>query len=416
MSCVDQVSAGEALLSLGWQISANQYRLVHLAAEFDEGLEWWRQGVASAALWISQRLQVQSATAREWIRVGHELRYLPLIDAAWAAQDISYAKVRILTRWADEGNEHELLTLARERSANRLSAAIAKSLADGGESDDERDERLHEARSFTTWTDGDGMTVMRVVLPPSVSKPVVAAIDELVRKIAATSLDDGEAISQPSADDFCRPYVVEQATQVAQGGRDPSADGSGGPEVATPPRNVASVSGEATQRLGATLRDLRRRWQPAPGGQDAWVNPSLAQQRADAFVALFLGFDVGLVTEVVFHVRGDGITFDDGTPTTKSAVMRLLDQSFVRLLIHDAKRRPINASGRQRLPTARQRRVVMEAHGHECVDCQSTDLVELDHNPPWERTRRTVIDELEPRCAPCHRARHRFDAKLPQSS
>ena len=146
MSCVDQMSAGEALLSLGWQISANQYRLVHLAAEFDEGLEWWRQGVASAALWISQRLQVQSATAREWIRVGHELRYLPLIDAAWAAQDISYAKVRILTRWADEGNEHELLTLARERSANRLSAAIAKSLADGGESDDERDERLHEAR------------------------------------------------------------------------------------------------------------------------------------------------------------------------------------------------------------------------------------------------------------------------------
>jgi hypothetical protein len=43
------------------------------------------------------------------------------------------------------------------------------------------------------------------------------------------------------------------------------------------------------------------------------------------------------------------------------------------------------------------------------VDCQSTDLLELDHNPPFERTGRTLTHELEPRCAPCHRARHRHD-------
>lgn len=373
----------EELMALGWEINANQYRLVHLAARFDEELEWFRRGLKSASHWIAQQLEIQSSTAREWIRVGHALRHLPLIDAALAAQEISYAKARILTRWAGPDNEERLLALALERSADRLSTAIARSLADDGETDEERDARLHEARSVTTWTDGDGMTIVRVVLAPSVAKPVVAAVDELVRRIARTPLDDTA---------------------------DPSADASDGPSVAV---HVTESDGNASvneqDSLPTTLRELRRRWQPAD--IDDRVIPSLAQQRADAFVALFMGLPVDLTTEVVVHVRGDGTTFDDGTPTTDHAILRQLDHAFIRLLIHDAERRPVNASSRRRHPTTRQRRVVMEAHRHECVDCQSTDLLELDHNPPWRQTLHTVTDELEPRCAPCHRARSRFDSR-----
>ena len=156
-------STGEELMALGWEINANQHRLVHLAARFDEELEWYREGLTSAARWIADRLQIEPSTAREWIRVGHSLRYLPLIDAAFAAQEISYAKARIVSRWADADNEARLLELARERSASRLSVAIARFLAGSGETDEERDLRLHDERSFSTWTDGDGMTVVRAV-------------------------------------------------------------------------------------------------------------------------------------------------------------------------------------------------------------------------------------------------------------
>ena len=156
------------------------------------------------------------------------------------------------------------------------------------------------------------------------------------------------------------------------------------------------------------LRELKRQWQP--DDDDGFVMPSLAQQRADAFVLLFLGKNIELTTEVVIHVRGHGTTFDDGTPVTDSAVCQRLDESFVRLLLHDIEGRPIDASNRRRHPTTRQKRVGLEAHNHECVDCQSPDLIELDHNPPYEQTRHTVTTELEPRCAPCHRARHRREA------
>ena len=395
------MSAADELATLGREINANQYRAVHLAARFDEELEWFRQGHRSASSWIASNLQLQTSTAREWLRVGHALRYLPSIDAAFAAHEISYAKVRVLTRWADEGNEDLLLELARERTAGRLTVAIAKVLADDGETDAERDVRLHEERSLTTWTDGDGMTVVRIVLAPSVAKPVIAAVDELVRRIAETPID---ATEDPVASE----HVDAPGVGVDEGERNASADAFGEPSVSESPLNVASEPGNATDALPATLRDLRRRWQPVQS--DDWTFPSRAQQRSDAFVALFLGCDVSLVTEVVLHVRGDGITFDDGTPTTSDAVVRQLDDAFIRALIHDAEGRPINASRRQRHPTTRQKRVVMEAHGHECVDCQSSDLLEFDHNPAFHQTRRTVVEELELRCAPCHRARHRSSA------
>ena len=400
------LSAWEELEALGWAINANQYRVVHLAARFDEELEWYRLGHRSASAWIASQLQIQTSTAREWIRVGHALRHLPSIDAAFAAHEISYAKVRIVTRWADDDNESLLLELARERNASRLSLAIARAFADGGETDAERDTRLHEERSLTTWTDGDGMTVVRIVLAPSVAKPVVAAVDEMVRRIAQTPLDATKVPDGPAASERCDQPVT--AAVADDGAQTPSAGAFGRPSVSEPSPTVAPVPETAADSLPATLRDLRRRWQPSDA--DDWRIPSLTQQRADAFVALLLGCDIDLTTEVVLHVRGDGITFDDGTPTTSHAVLRQLDETFIRLLIHDAERRPINASRRQRHATTRQKRVVMETHGHECVDCQSTDLLELDHNPAFQQTRHTVVEELEPRCAPCHRARHRTAA------
>jgi 5-methylcytosine-specific restriction endonuclease McrA len=87
-------------------------------------------------------------------------------------------------------------------------------------------------------------------------------------------------------------------------------------------------------------------------------------------------------------------------------VERIAPRSFLRALIHDAEGRPINASGRQRHPTARQKRVVRE-RDRACVDCGSTEFLEYDHDPPYEVTKHTVVAELKPLCWNCHHRRHR---------
>lgn len=132
---------------------------------------------------------------------------------------------------------------------------------------------------------------------------------------------------------------------------------------------------------------------------------TLAQQHADALATLLSEGAGQIDTEIVLHVRSDGSTCDDGTPITDTALADLVPEAFVRALVHDAEGRPINASARQRHPTVRQRRVVKE-RDRACIDCGRHAILHYDHNPPFEDTGHTVIDELELRCAPCHRQRH----------
>jgi len=149
---------------------------------------------------------------------------------------------------------------------------------------------------------------------------------------------------------------------------------------------------------------VRRNGPDASADAPRW--PSVAQQRADALVEVVRGGGAAVLTEVVLHVRGDGCTLDDGTPIAGTVVERIAPTAFLRALIHDAESRPINASSRRRHPTTRQRRVVHE-RDRCCVDCGSTLLLECDHDPPYERTQRTVVGELLERCANCHHRRHR---------
>lgn len=145
--------------------------------------------------------------------------------------------------------------------------------------------------------------------------------------------------------------------------------------------------------------------------------PSLGRQRASALVDLVTTGEVTnagsdrqgrsrVNTEVIVHVRGDGVSLHDGTPLADSVVAGLIDTAFIRVLIHDAENRPVNASTRRRHPTVRQKRVVDEQQPR-CVDCGGTELLEYDHEPDYQITKRTHTDEIARRCPRCHTLRHR---------
>jgi hypothetical protein len=161
---------------------------------------------------------------------------------------------------------------------------------------------------------------------------------------------------------------------------------------------AAAVDAEVLRReaphASADASEARGRW------------PTVPQQPADALVDLLEGGGAAVATEVVVHVRGDGCSLDDGSPIAESVVERIAPSSFLRALIHDANARPINASGRHRHPSARQRRVVRE-RDKACVDCGATEFLQYDHDPDFEDSHRTLVEELKLRCWPCHRARHR---------
>ncbi len=179
----------------------------------------------------------------------------------------------------------------------------------------------------------------------------------------------------------------------------PDPDGMLAGFIRLPPAEAQAL----TTSIDSEVVRCRPRLDASADASERW--PTIAQQRADALIRLMTTGGSALMTELVLHVRGDGCTFDDGTPIAESFMEQIAPMSFIRALIHDAEGRPINASGRQRHPTIRQQRVVTEKY-RACVDCGSTEFLQFDHEPDYATSSRTLVDELRLRCWTCHRQRH----------
>lgn len=134
--------------------------------------------------------------------------------------------------------------------------------------------------------------------------------------------------------------------------------------------------------------------------------PTDAQQRADALVGLITepGEVPEVSAEVVVHVTAGGNALDDGTPVSDHAVTRMLPDSFVSLLLHDAERQPIDASPRRRFPTRRQRRVIDQRSPHcSHPGCHATRFLQYDHIDAYTSGGPTVIANLQRLCGPHNR-------------
>lgn len=111
----------EELASLAAHLHAGMCRWLELVAELDR-----RGGLAgcTTAEWLAWRCGLMPRTAREHVRVAGRLVELPRIRAAFAVGELSYAKVRALTRIAEPESEKELLELAGELTAAQLERAV----------------------------------------------------------------------------------------------------------------------------------------------------------------------------------------------------------------------------------------------------------------------------------------------------
>ena len=108
------------IVELAAQIHAATCRWLELVAEFDRREGWSSWGCKSCAHWVAWRCAISPVAAREHVRVARALAELPLIRAAFARGELSYSKVRALTRVAGIQREEELLSMARHATAAQL--------------------------------------------------------------------------------------------------------------------------------------------------------------------------------------------------------------------------------------------------------------------------------------------------------
>src|SRR5204863_7705364 len=90
---------GDEIAELSAHLEAATARLLDLVREFD-AREGWNTGFRSCAAWLSWRVGLDPGAARERVRVARALGTLPLLAAALSRGEVSYAKVRAVTRGA----------------------------------------------------------------------------------------------------------------------------------------------------------------------------------------------------------------------------------------------------------------------------------------------------------------------------
>ena len=113
LSMEEIAAMGEAIAETAAIIDVATHRFLSQLREFDRVDGWHRAGALSCAHWLSWRVGMDLGAAREKVRVAKALAELPLIDDALRKGEISYSKVRAMTRVATKENEGDLLVMAR---------------------------------------------------------------------------------------------------------------------------------------------------------------------------------------------------------------------------------------------------------------------------------------------------------------
>ena len=213
------VRLGDQIAELSARIDAANYELLCQLREFDRRYGW--EGWRSCAHWLNWRTGLDLGAAREKLRVAGALVNLNHIAAAMARGQLSYSKVRALTRVATPATEARLLAVALSATASHVERLVRGWRRADRDALPDAEQVLLASRSLSMQVDEDGMVVLRGRLPAEVGAVLLRAVEAALEQVPAPADGDDPTIAQRRADALG--LVAESALA---GGLDPgnSAD------------------------------------------------------------------------------------------------------------------------------------------------------------------------------------------------
>src|SRR5437879_966829 len=166
---------GDEIAELSAHLDAATARLLELIREFDARGSW-NTGFRSCAAWLSRRVGLDLGAARERVRVARALGTLPLLAEALACGELSYAKVRALTRVATRETEARLLGVGRAGTAAHVERIVRGWRCVDRRAEAREAKHRHTSRALRVYQDEDGMVVVRGRLEPEVGALFLQAL------------------------------------------------------------------------------------------------------------------------------------------------------------------------------------------------------------------------------------------------
>jgi Domain of unknown function (DUF222)/HNH endonuclease len=210
---VELEQLGDEIAELSVHLEAATARLLELIREFD-ARGGWGNGFRSCAHWLSWRVGLDLGAARERVRVARALATLPRLAQALARGQLSYAKVRALTRVATPETEERLLAVGLAGTACHVERIVrgwrrVDRIAEARET-----EKRHQSRALQVYHDEDGMVVIRGRLAPEVGAVLEKALEaarEALYQQARRTAGNPEDVSAETSSFAETPLEQQQA-------------------------------------------------------------------------------------------------------------------------------------------------------------------------------------------------------------
>src|SRR5881409_2908120 len=191
---------GDQIAVLSAHLEAAGARLLDLIRDFD-ARGGWNIGFRSCADWLSWRVGLAPGAARERVRVARALGTLPLLAQALARGELSYAKVRALTRVATQETEEQLLGVGRGGTAAQVERIVRGWRRVDRQAEAKESARRHASRALHVFEDEDGTVVVRGRLAPEVGAVLLQALAcvQKGRRVQRESVPAGARARRPVA-------------------------------------------------------------------------------------------------------------------------------------------------------------------------------------------------------------------------
>ena len=173
---------GDEIAELAAHLDAATHRLLTLIRRFDEAGGWADQGALSCAHWLSWRIGLDLGAAREHVRVARAIADLPIVDAALSRGQVSYSKIRALTRVATPATEETLLEMACSSTASQLERICRGYRLATRNASDERPEDEPDRRWVRERETDEGLVRFEVQLRPDEAAIVRRALEAAMQR------------------------------------------------------------------------------------------------------------------------------------------------------------------------------------------------------------------------------------------
>ena len=167
---------GNEIAELSAHLDAASARLLDLIREFD-AQGGWGNGFRSCAAWLTWRIGLDPGAARERVRVARALGTLPRLAEALARGELSYSKVRALTRVATPETEDRLLKIGKAGTAEHVEKIVRAWRYVDRKTEMQETATRHARRFLYVYQNEDGAVVVRGRLEPEVGSVLMQALE-----------------------------------------------------------------------------------------------------------------------------------------------------------------------------------------------------------------------------------------------